>query len=91
MAEEAFAVGERLRVKPGEKIPLDRTIREGSSSIDESLITSEPLSVTKATAGDFSNLTSLAYGPDGQPAISYWDNTNGDLKFARMGVFTQAP
>ena len=91
MAEEAFAVGERLRVKPGEKIPLDGTIREGSSSIDESLITSEPLSVTKATDGDFSIFTSLAFGPDGLPAISYRDATNFDLKFARMGVFTHAP
>ena len=35
--------------------------------------------------------TSLAFGPDGQPAISYLDVTNFDLKFARMGVFTPAP
>ena len=91
VAEEPLAVGDRLRVQPGEKIPLDGTIHEGSSSIDESLITGEPLSVTKASAGDFSNFTSLAFGPDGQPAISYRDATNGDLKFARMGVFTPAP
>ncbi len=46
---EMLAVGDRLRVKPGEKIPLDGAILEGSSSIDESMITGEPLPVKKAT------------------------------------------
>ncbi len=44
---ETLAIGDRLRVKPGEKIPLDGTISEGSSSIDESMITGEPLPVKK--------------------------------------------
>jgi P-type Cu+ transporter len=44
---EKLAVGDRLRVKPGEKIPLDGTISEGMSSIDESMITGEPLAVKK--------------------------------------------
>ena len=35
--------------------------------------------------------TSLAFGPDGQPAISYYDDTNTDLKFARKGIFKPAP
>jgi hypothetical protein len=34
---------------------------------------------------------SLAFGPDGQPVISYLDYTNYDLKIARKGVFTPAP
>ncbi len=46
---ETLAVGNRLRVKPGEKIPLDGTIQKGSSSIDESMITGEPLPVKKET------------------------------------------
>ncbi len=39
--------GDRLRVRPGEKIPLDGSIREGKSTIDESMITGEPVPVGK--------------------------------------------
>lgn len=48
---EMVAVGDRLRVKPGEKIPVDGTVLEGASRVDESMITGEPLPVAKA-AGD---------------------------------------
>ncbi len=40
-------VGDRLRIRPGDKIPVDGVIVEGSSSIDESMLTGEPLPVTK--------------------------------------------
>jgi len=43
--------GDLLRVKPGEKIPVDGIISEGKSSIDEAMITGEPIPVDK-TAGD---------------------------------------
>ena len=43
--------GDQLRVRPGEKIPLDGVILEGKSNLDESMITGEPLPVSKA-AGD---------------------------------------
>jgi Cu+-exporting ATPase len=44
-------VGDRLRVRPGEKIPVDGVIDEGTSAIDESMLTGEPMPVTKR-AGD---------------------------------------
>ncbi len=43
--------GDRLRVRPGEKVPVDGTVEEGASSIDESMLTGEPLPVSKR-AGD---------------------------------------
>ncbi|SHM01001.1 heavy metal translocating P-type ATPase [Vreelandella subglaciescola] len=42
-------VGDRLRVRPGDKVPLDGEILEGRSNIDESLVTGEPLAISKKT------------------------------------------
>ncbi|WP_164923848.1 copper-transporting P-type ATPase [Sinorhizobium fredii] len=44
---EAVAVGDRLRVRPGEKVPVDGKLVEGRSSVDESMITGEPMPLTK--------------------------------------------
>ena len=44
-------IGDHLRVKPGDKIPVDGVITEGESAVDESMITGEPIPVIK-TIGD---------------------------------------
>ncbi len=44
-------VGDTLRVRPGEKVPVDGSVLEGESAVDESMLTGEPLPVTRR-AGD---------------------------------------
>ena len=47
MSVDDVTVGDQLRIKPGEKIPVDGIVIEGGSSIDESMITGEPMPVNK--------------------------------------------
>jgi P-type Cu+ transporter len=44
---ESVRVGDRLRVRPGEKVPVDGVVLEGTSAIDESMVTGEPIPVEK--------------------------------------------
>src|SRR3984893_14165591 len=48
---DRVAVNDRLRVRPGERVPVDGVVLEGSSSVDESTLTGEPIPVEK-TKGD---------------------------------------
>jgi Cu+-exporting ATPase len=47
VALDAVNVGDRLRVRPGEKVPVDGVLLEGRSSLDESMVTGESMPVTK--------------------------------------------
>jgi Cu+-exporting ATPase len=47
---ESLTVGDRLRVRPGEKIPVDGRVVSGQSSVDESMLTGEPLPVEKGVS-----------------------------------------
>jgi Cu+-exporting ATPase len=47
VALDQVAVGDLLRVRPGEKVPVDGVVVEGSSNIDESMVSGEPLPVEK--------------------------------------------
>jgi Cu+-exporting ATPase len=50
-------VGDRLRIRPGEKVPVDGVVLEGTSSIDESMISGEPLPVAKQSGDPVTGAT----------------------------------
>jgi Cu+-exporting ATPase len=52
VALEAVFVGDRLRVRPGEKVPVDGIVLDGRSSVDESLVTGESMPVTKGPGAE---------------------------------------
>jgi hypothetical protein len=51
VALDALQIGDRLRIRPGEKMPVDGVVEEGSSSVDEAMVTGEAMPVAKQ-AGD---------------------------------------
>ncbi|MGQ9424784.1 heavy metal translocating P-type ATPase [Gilvimarinus sp. F26214L] len=61
---EQVQVGDRLRVRPGEKIPVDGVVEDGGSAVDESMLTGEPLPVSKK---------------NGDKVIGATQNTSGSL------------
>ncbi|MBS1798794.1 MAG: heavy metal translocating P-type ATPase [Acidobacteria bacterium] len=70
-----IAVGDRLRVRPGEKVPVDGVVLEGRSSVDESMVTGEPVPVEKS---------------EGERAVGGTINGNGTLaiRAERVGADT---
>jgi len=59
---EQVQVGFHLRVRPGEKVPVDGVVLEGASSIDESMISGEPIPVEKKTGDRVTGATENANG-----------------------------
>jgi P-type Cu+ transporter len=72
---EDVAVGDEIIIRPGEKVPVDATVVSGSSPVDESMITGEPIPVTKR---------------EGDTVIGATINTTGSLRVraAKVGADT---
>lgn len=62
VAIDSIKVGDRLRVTPGEKIPVDGVVLEGRSSVDESMLTGEPIPVSKLPGDKVIGATQNASG-----------------------------
>ena len=60
---EEVQVGDRLRVRPGEKMPVDGVVLAGTSHVDESMLTGEPAPVRKVTDDVLSAGTSERFDP----------------------------
>jgi Cu+-exporting ATPase len=54
---EDVHVGDRLRVRPGERVPVDGIVREGATTIDESMVTGEPIPIEKVAGSDLTGGT----------------------------------
>jgi cation-transporting ATPase V len=57
-----LVTGQRVRVRPGEKIPVDGTVRSGTSAVDESMLTGESIPVDKAAGDDVFGATINGHG-----------------------------
>ena len=77
---DAVAPGDRLRVRPGEKVPVDGVVLEGRSSVDESTITGEPMPVEKAAGSRVIGATLNATGS----FVMRAERTGGDTLLARI-------
>jgi Cu+-exporting ATPase len=62
VALEAVTAGDQLRVRPGEKVPVDGVVLDGHSAVDESMITGEPIPAEKAPGDKVTGATLNATG-----------------------------
>ena len=60
---DALRVGDEVRVRPGERVPIDGKVINGTSSCDESMITGEPIPVEKHTGDRVTGGTTNGTGP----------------------------
>jgi Cu+-exporting ATPase len=76
---EGVKVGDRLRVRPGDKVPVDGEVAEGRSSVDESMISGEPIPVEKVAGDTVTGATINADRRDGRqcPAFARADPEAG--------------
>jgi Cu+-exporting ATPase len=77
---EDVQAGDRLRVKPGGRVPVDGTVLGGASAIDESMVTGESLPVEKAAGGKLIGGTVNGTGP----LIMRTEKIGGDTVLARI-------
>jgi Cu+-exporting ATPase len=77
---DSVHVGDRLRVKPGEKIPVDGSVIDGSSYVDESMITGEPVPVAKRTGDRITGATVSGSGS----LVMRAERVGSDTLFARI-------
>jgi Cu+-exporting ATPase len=80
VALDSVTAGDRLRVRPGAKVPVDGRIESGTSTVDESMLTGEPLPVDKTT-GDV--VTAGTLNGSGS-FVMIAERTGGDTVLARM-------
>ena len=77
--------GDRLRVRPGEKVPTDGEVVEGSSHVDESMITGEPMPVKKAVGDKVTGATLNQSGSFVMKALRVGNDTLLAQIVARVG------
>ena len=82
----AVRPGDRLRVRPGERIPADGSVVEGASSVDESMLTGESLPVSKLV-GD--RVTGASVALDGMLVVEA-DRASADSTFSRIVAMVEA-
>ncbi|MCB9959529.1 MAG: heavy metal translocating P-type ATPase [Rhodospirillaceae bacterium] len=80
VAIDQIAAGDRVRVRPGETVPLDGTVEEGEASIDESMLTGEPMPLDKAAGDAVTGGTLVSSGS----LIMQVERVGGDTTLARI-------